>query len=305
MNELQIKYFLAVVECRSFSQAAIKLYVSRPAISKQIAALEKELEVTLFERSNKLTLLTKSGNLFYDCFKRIEQDIANTSIKARQAMGQDEKMHARLAFFIDWDIDFLMSPLTRQLKEEYPQLSLEFESRSKFDIGATVNNSKFDATICFNHLVPNDHGGKISSHYLTDVRRMLFCSANHPLVHKPDLQLTDFKDVPCITLFAEKQPEPSRTIRQICAFHGFEPNFDLKPNHDSVVMAVQSGYGYCIFDEWSRNRTSSSFYSMPLDFPRPVSMFWRNENTNPAIPIIKDTLDMIFNARGKEESAST
>ena len=70
MNELQIQYFFAVADCGGYTQAAQDLFVSQPAISKQIAALEEELGVTLFERG-KQTRLTESGRLFYDCFQRM------------------------------------------------------------------------------------------------------------------------------------------------------------------------------------------------------------------------------------------
>jgi DNA-binding transcriptional LysR family regulator len=59
MNNLQIEYFLAVVQNVSFSKAAAELYVSQPAISRQIAALEKELGYALFDRAKQPTRLTK------------------------------------------------------------------------------------------------------------------------------------------------------------------------------------------------------------------------------------------------------
>jgi len=117
------------------------------------------------------------------------------------------------------------------------------------------------------------------------------------LVRKPDLKPIDFKDLPCIAIYSPKHPEPARTIRQICASYGFEPKFEFKDTHDSVVMAVESGLGYCIFDEWSRERSSRSFFSMPLNLVRPVSIFWRKDNTNPAIPIIVDTLEAIIKSK--------
>ena len=55
MNDLQIEYFLAVAVNQSFTKASKLLYVSQPAISKQIAMLEKELGVKLFQRNNQKT----------------------------------------------------------------------------------------------------------------------------------------------------------------------------------------------------------------------------------------------------------
>ena len=112
MNELQIQYFFAVADCGGYTQAAQDLFVSQPAISKQIAALEEELGVTLFERG-KQTRLTESGRLFYDCFQRMLGELSSTTSLARQVereAGHNQRQSIRLAFFIDWDVSFFMLP---------------------------------------------------------------------------------------------------------------------------------------------------------------------------------------------------
>ncbi|MDS0526013.1 LysR family transcriptional regulator [Clostridium sp. SHJSY1] len=48
MNTLQIEYFLTLANYKSFTATANALFVSQPAISKQIASLEKEIGFTLF-----------------------------------------------------------------------------------------------------------------------------------------------------------------------------------------------------------------------------------------------------------------
>ena len=58
MNDLQIDYFMAVGTNLSFTKTSQELYVSQPAISKQIKLMEEELGVRLFYRNNKKTELT-------------------------------------------------------------------------------------------------------------------------------------------------------------------------------------------------------------------------------------------------------
>ena len=55
MNDLQIDYFMAVATNSSFTKTSEELFVSQPAISKQIALLERELGVKLFIRNNRRT----------------------------------------------------------------------------------------------------------------------------------------------------------------------------------------------------------------------------------------------------------
>lgn len=74
MLDNKIKYFIYVVEEGSLSAAARKLYLSQPALSKQIRQLEKELGIQLLDRSGYKPVLTKSGEKFYRGIKNIEKE---------------------------------------------------------------------------------------------------------------------------------------------------------------------------------------------------------------------------------------
>ena len=66
MNFSQLKAFLAVAQDGSFSRAAEKLYLTQPAVSKQIQALEEALGMRLFDRVGRSILLTEAGNILHD-----------------------------------------------------------------------------------------------------------------------------------------------------------------------------------------------------------------------------------------------
>jgi len=59
----QLKTFFAIIEEQSFSRAAQRLFLTQPAVSFQIKALEKELDEVLFDRSSKNLHLTKAGKI--------------------------------------------------------------------------------------------------------------------------------------------------------------------------------------------------------------------------------------------------
>ena len=63
MTDLQIDYFMAVATNLSFTKTSEELFVSQPAISRQISQLEKELGAKLFVRSNYSIRLTEAGML--------------------------------------------------------------------------------------------------------------------------------------------------------------------------------------------------------------------------------------------------
>lgn len=67
----RMKYFAAVVECGSFTEAATKCFISQSAVSQQMAALEAALGVKLLERNGRGFRLTKAGELFYSKGKEL------------------------------------------------------------------------------------------------------------------------------------------------------------------------------------------------------------------------------------------
>lgn len=65
LNNLQLETFIHVADVGSFNKAAEELYISPPAVIKQINAMEMELDVSLFTRTHRGLVLTDAGKSFY------------------------------------------------------------------------------------------------------------------------------------------------------------------------------------------------------------------------------------------------
>lgn len=72
MHNDSLVVFAEVVECKSFSAASRVLFISPVAIRKHIDKLEKELSVSLFERSSKGVILTEKGEILYVAVKKMQ-----------------------------------------------------------------------------------------------------------------------------------------------------------------------------------------------------------------------------------------
>jgi len=82
LNFKQLEAFVRVAEMQSFTRAAKQMFMSQPAISFQIKALEDHLQVSLFRRDEKKVLLTEAGRLLLP--------------EARQMIGHYKKIRAGL-----------------------------------------------------------------------------------------------------------------------------------------------------------------------------------------------------------------
>ena len=82
LNQLSYFYQAAVLE--HFNQAAEKMNITEPSLSRSIAALEDELGVTLFEKRGRNVILTKAGEIFLFSFSvRKERTIVGINTFAR------------------------------------------------------------------------------------------------------------------------------------------------------------------------------------------------------------------------------
>lgn len=91
INLLQLKYFLHVAQTNSISETAELLYVSQPAISKQIISLEKYLGCKLFDRENNFSL-TAEGKYLQDKSVNLFEDISEIECEIRKISASQKDL---------------------------------------------------------------------------------------------------------------------------------------------------------------------------------------------------------------------
>ena len=77
MHSKQLRYFITTVQKGSIAGAARALDIAQPAISQQLASLEREVKTTLLERSFAGVNLTPAGEVFYSHAEKILSEIEN------------------------------------------------------------------------------------------------------------------------------------------------------------------------------------------------------------------------------------
>ncbi len=120
----QLKYALAVSECRHFGKAASACNVTQSTLSAGIQDLENILEVQLFERTKKKVLVTETGQAVIDKARMVLQ--ATQELIEIVADGADDQALSgsiKLAV-IPTIAPFLLPPLLAQLRQHFPALQL-------------------------------------------------------------------------------------------------------------------------------------------------------------------------------------
>ena len=114
--------FIAAAECGSVSEAARKLFVSQPAVSSEIAALEESLKVKLFFRSNRGVSLTPEGTVLYDYVKKAFSFIAAGEEKLREISGL-RSGNLRIGAS-DMTLRFVLLDYIERFRREYPDVRI-------------------------------------------------------------------------------------------------------------------------------------------------------------------------------------
>lgn len=83
MNFIQLEYFQKTVECRSVTAAAKMLFITQPAVSKQLHLLEEELECKLFQRKGNHLVPTAAGEFFYQRVKSLLEQFNDLPVEMK------------------------------------------------------------------------------------------------------------------------------------------------------------------------------------------------------------------------------
>ncbi len=102
MDMKQLRYFTTVAQLQNFSRAADLLHISQSSLSKQIARLETELGVFLFDRNGKKIRLNPAGMRFYDYSNMVLREIKNAKDDIRYLVrSQDHRIRIGTAGISD------------------------------------------------------------------------------------------------------------------------------------------------------------------------------------------------------------
>lgn len=139
----QISYFLQVAETQSMTGAAKELYISQPALSKQIALLEREVGVPLFERKARGVILTSAGRQFEKDLKNILKELENAKKNAALA-GKARKQLLNVGCFDGVYTDDFLPQLFEYFQRKAPELKLVLHRMSFSEGTQALKGNKID-----------------------------------------------------------------------------------------------------------------------------------------------------------------
>lgn len=242
MEIYQLRTFLAVARCGNLTRAAEQLFISQPAVSKQIKALEDELAVSLFDRLPVGVALTKAGRELRPFCERIVDDARQLTDAAAQFRGELTGT-IRLGTIIDPESIRLGNLLARML-EAYPHIDITLHHGISGNIRRGIEDGELDAGFYLGDL--NDPAIEVM--VLRNVRYVVIA----PLSYSEwlqDAEIASLQQLPWIG--PNVHSSQHRLLSHMFASAGLQqPDKVVNVDQESsMIDLVRNGVGVCLMRE--------------------------------------------------------
>lgn len=244
MELRQLEYFICVADYGSINRAAEALFTAQPNVSKVINALEKELKVQLFERTNRGVKLTPYGDQIYDYAKRTLQ---NVEMITNLVEHKDSKRlsvacyPSHIVTHVVNDYYQANNNVRLNIIEDTVENVVEYVSSKRADIGVVYISE--DQRCCFNHTLSHKN---LNFELVCKQPSCIYVGSHHPLYDRDEIDLTELLQLKWIQtskdFFSTEQHLEQHNLR-----HKQKLENVVSTNSDHMIRELLLKTDLCIF----------------------------------------------------------
>lgn len=258
MELRQLEYFLAVAEEEHFGRAARRLHMSQPPLSVQVHKLERELAVTLFDRSSRRVRLTAAGmelaRRLSDLLPRLRESVADLDQIQEGVVGS-----LRVGFVSSASYTLLPSAV-RAFRLARPAVRLTLLPMTTAEQVEAVQEGGIDVGIVRDAA----EGGPLRCRTLVSESLVVCLASDHPLAGRRRLDPADLADESMIAYPRRLMPGYVDLVREVFA-RGRMPRTVQKVVHQETALGfVAAGEGFTVLPESVRELLPGSIVAVPL-----------------------------------------
>ena len=253
----QLRILKAIAEEGSFKKAADILYVTQPAVSLQVQNLEKQLEITIFDRGGRKALLTEAGKLLLDYCERILNQ-CDEACKAVEDLNS-LKGGSLIIGASQTTGTYLMPRMIGLFRQQYPEVSVQLQVHSTRRTGWSVANGQIDLAIIGGQL-PQELENLLNVIPYSNDELALVLPSKHKLSKEKELTKEDLYKLNFVTL--DSQSTTRKVVDKLLKDSGLDIQrlkIEMELNSlEAIKNAVQSGLGAAFLPVVSIERELSS-----------------------------------------------
>jgi DNA-binding transcriptional LysR family regulator len=247
LENFRLVVFRAVAEQLSFRKAAEELYLTQPAVSLQIKALEEDVGVQLFDRTGAQITLTSAGNVLLNYCEQVKTLLAQTEHEIAALSGE----HAgQLALGASTTIaQYVLPRLLGEFCREHPRVHPTLVSGNTEHIVEAVEKQK----ISLGFIEGPARSREVKSEPFLEDELVLIASTAHEWAERASVSVSDLCSSPL--LMRERGSGTRRVIEMALERQGIRRNvmrivMELDST-EAIKSAVEAGLGVGFVSRWA------------------------------------------------------
>lgn len=287
----RVRCFIEVAKCMNFTEASEKLYMTQPAISRNISMLEEEWGVKLFERNNKRkeTTLTAAGQILAEGLIELEGQFSELLMEARQ-VDRGEAGVLKIGLIDGECIDDRILNALKEFQESSPKVNISLRRGSYGEITDWLEQGKVNCCIYPEFVIKNREGIEWSP--LFELNSLLILSQKHPLAKTNAKRLIDCSEWTFLVPEHRELPAHVEFIMSECGKAGFVPKISLVPNVKEQHLLMETGKGIMIGSQNNMYVEQKHMMTILLEDLKPIPqvLAWKKDSHNPCVKKFYDLI---------------
>ena len=272
----QIRYFVATAEELHFRRAADRLGIAQPALSRAIQALEAELDVLLFVRSNRSVQLTPAGRVFLDGAREIIAATERTMEEVRTA--HDGRVGALRIGYTDFAIAGALPTLMKGFQERHARVTLKPQHGVTLTQIQRLEEGKLDIGFVTGPISREGFGQCV----VQSERFRCVVADSHPLAHRQSIHITELASEDFVHGSSKDWQHFYDYLLPLCRRAGFVPRIVQEAfNTAGILGLVSCGMGVTVLTEKVCQALGPGLVTLPLEDVEErlvTSAIWRRDH---------------------------
>ncbi|AJE45833.1 LysR substrate-binding domain-containing protein [Celeribacter indicus] len=242
MELKRLKYFIAVAEDLHFGRAAARLEMAQPPLSRQIAALERDLDAKLFDRSRSQIRLTPAGEVFLERARDLV-DRLDSAYREARLIGHGGAGRLRIAF-VGSATHGPLPTLIKSYRSHYPGVDLSLAAMNNAELERALVQQDIDIAVAR----PALKGQDLRSVLLTDEPLVLALPDNSSLATRSAaVALSELESQTFVLYPRRPRPSFADDVLRCCEMNGFTPRDQaFAQDYQTAISLVSVGVGLSV-----------------------------------------------------------
>nr|WP_319486663.1 LysR substrate-binding domain-containing protein [uncultured Cohaesibacter sp.] len=288
MHLRYMKFFIAVAETKSFTQAAQKMNTAQPSLSRQIRKLEEIVGTPLVIRNTHEVRLTSAGEVFYEQCRSI-LDQVDRAIAAALNIASEKTNSATIGFVSGTEAPFLID-IFSDIVERCKNLHISFRGQRERHLLDSLYSGDLDAAVLAGPISDPD----LLSQVIISQPLLAAIPSGHAMARQDVVSFNQLLALPFVAPDPEFAPNYHAAIQTFAR----KQKITFLPTRtacDSILMRLQlvgSGAGFALITQYQTRFLPANVVARPLDLDTTfdLELAWRKDNQSKALWEVIDNI---------------